>query len=254
MKLNSNRGRESDTAARFFSVVFNVFLRGGWRYDVKSRELCLQAGMLVAGGAVSIPHDCGLWFPDTHKDVSSVSKMLSVVEHFAALLQQHVEVASTSLTNAADRFPMHGPLLGCRFFLSSVYSSELKRSPERWAHVLREIYKLCFHAIDIVLVPLSTAAPEGGFNEFEGGVDADGGAPSQSIMVCAWQTMREDTAILGLLSEGKFSEGLGESAALTVADVVSIGEQFHRVLLQCRHRGAMEKVIVLGLAPEFSYG
>jgi hypothetical protein len=260
--LGSLRDSEAQMGAQLLTLLLTRS-RAAWPYLVLVRGGGAELGPLVCDSLADVRAALGdeaaaaAAATDVHEDAR-----LHVCRQLLALLRRQCDVARQhGLDYAAQHAPMHGVLLAIRAVLAEINAPALVASatPQQCAEWRQFVSDTCALVsqtlLGIVLEPLmlqydggsgGDGAHDGDGEGRDGDDDGDddgalfGGDPLRLVSTLCWVTVKEAARCLSALLD---LAPLDDPATrlLTPAEVRAIGAAQVRIMLQCQHKGGMER-------------
>lgn len=209
--------------------------------SVKPEE-SLQAAYQLVIFAYVAPE---IFYDPANGEASSKSEdILGVLEWCIEILRIGTENAKQSILKASATNPLYGTILCIRYLLDDIPKGTYKKIPQfsiketpRWRSFFEKVLTLCSEASQIVAPIVNNSSPEGFLPEdstmFEGNEDQ---VTSQMVLLCGWRTIKEVSLLLGEICE----KTPQLSNLISEEEVLQIGENFTKILLESKHRGAFE--------------
>lgn len=173
------------------------------------------------------------------------------------ILIDGLSVAQSSLFVAARTNPLYGLVFCIRHLMSKV---ELKKAfDSTWQICVQRIVGLCKSLTEVVGPVVNSSSPEGHLPNDFSNVD---GPPNkvlssrqndksealsttpQMLLLCSWRTVKEVSLLLGDLTLNASIVNDSNAGVLTIDEILDIGNHFHVLLSETKHRGAFEQAFV----------
>lgn len=188
------------------------------------------------------------------------------------ILIEGLKSAQLSLLLAARTNPLYGLVFCIRHLIDKV---DLRKTFDRfWREFVQRFIKLCKELTKVVGPIVNSSSPEGHLpNDFSSvktflpnELDATNldGEPNkvfssrlrlnkddeylattpQMLLLCAWRTVKEVSLLLGDLTLNSPIADDSNHGLITVDEILDIGNHFHVLLSETKHRGAFEQAFV----------
>lgn len=174
------------------------------------------------------------------------------------LLVDGLNVAEESLLIAARTNPLYGLVFCIRHLINKV---DLKKTSDPlWKNCVQRIIELCKRLTDVVGPIVNSSSPEGHLPNDFSNVD---GPPNkilssrqrndnetvlsttpQMLLLCSWRTVKEVSLLLGDLTLNCSIANESNCGVITIDEIIDIGNHFHILLAETKHRGAFEQAFV----------
>lgn len=200
------------------------------------------------------------------------SSYLEAVIWCQEILIDGLKVAQSSLLVAARTNPLYGLAFCIRHLMGKV---DLKKTHDpRWRDFVERLIELCKRLTEVVGPIVNSSSPEGHLpNDFSSvtnflpneidSSDPDGlptkvlspryrqsdnddclSTTPQMLLLCAWRTVKEVSLLLGDLTLNASIVNDSNQGVLTIDEILAIGNHFHILLSETKHRGAFEQAFV----------
>lgn len=182
-----------------------------------------------------------------------------------------LKTAQSSLLTAARTNPLYGLVFCIRHLMNRV---DLKKAYEpRWKEFVKQLIELCKKLTEVVGPIVNSSSPEGHLPNDHSNVgtflpnevdSTESGPPNkilsprsqhdnieclsttpQMLLLCSWRTVKEVSLLLGDLSlNASIVKDSNPMGVITVEEILDIGNHFHILLSETKHRGAFEQAFV----------
>lgn len=188
------------------------------------------------------------------------------------ILIDGLKVAQSSLLRAARTNPLYGLVFCIRHLMGK---SDLKKTNDQsWRDFIQQLIQLCKDLTEVVGPIVNSSSPEGHLpNDFsdvnnflpnETDVSGPDDPPNkilssrsrqndnneclsttpQMLLLCSWRTVKEVSLLLGDLTLNASIVNDTNHGVITIDEVLGIGNHFHILLSETKHRGAFEQAFV----------
>lgn len=188
------------------------------------------------------------------------------------ILIEGLKVAQSSLLVAARTNPLYGLVFCIRHLMGKV---DLKKTYDKlWRDFVERLIELCKNLTEVVGPIVNSSSPEGHLpNDFSNvsnflpneidSTDPDGlpnkilssqyrqndnneclSTTPQMLLLCSWRTVKEVSLLLGDLTLNASIVADSNHGVITIDEILKIGNHFHILLSETKHRGAFEQAFV----------
>ncbi|XP_037051446.1 thyroid adenoma-associated protein homolog [Bradysia coprophila] len=197
------------------------------------------------------------------------SSYLEAISWCNEILVDGLKTAQSSLLIAARTNPLFGLIFCIRHLMNRV---DLKKTYEpRWRDFVKQLIELCKKLTEVVGPIVNSSSPEGHLpndhsnvsNFLPNEIDSANGPPNkilsprsqhdnteclsttpQMLLLCSWRTVKEVSLLLGDLTLNAPILTESSPGVVTVEEILEIGNHFHVLLSETKHRGAFEQAFV----------
>lgn len=216
--LNSPRMRDCDSGSLTLRIIVDKYIKlSGWTIRYLNGEFIINPG---------------------EKDDSTIDKRLTeFLGDLQALLDQHIQETQRDINQAANFFPVHGPLMAIRYIIGD-YDFTNVVDKEVWNVTLRNIVALSKKASN-TSIDLNRAIRY--TLQDSGEEEDDSEEVNQTVVVAMWLTLKEVAFLFGCIAKKLLPEETSSTnELLEEEDLKQIGQHLLDTLLLLRHRGAIE--------------
>lgn len=198
------------------------------------------------------------------------SSYLDAIVWCENLLIDGLNVARSSLLVAARTNPLYGLIFCIRHLMGKI---DLKKTDDPcWRDFVKRFIELCKNLTGVVGPIVNSSSPEGHLpNDFSNvtnflpnEIDSSGppnkilssrchrqndnteclSTTPQMLLLCSWRTVKEVSLLLGDLTLSASIVNDSNDGVITIDEILDIGNHFHILLSETKHRGAFEQAFV----------
>lgn len=198
------------------------------------------------------------------------SSYLEAIVWCTDILVDGLKIAQSSLLVAARTNPLYGLIFSIRHLMGKV---DLKRTHDPcWRDFIERLIELCKSLTEVVGPIVNNSSPEGHLpNDFSNvnnfvsnNIDSAGpdntpnkilspryrqndnkSTTPQMLLLCSWRTVKEVSLLLGDLTlNASIVNDLNDNGVIKIEEILDIGNHFHILLSETKHRGAFEQAFV----------
>ncbi|KAJ6646380.1 Thyroid adenoma-associated protein like [Pseudolycoriella hygida] len=194
------------------------------------------------------------------------SSYLDAIIWCKQILVDGLKVAQSSLLIAARSNPLYGLVFCIKHLMSRV--DLMKTCDEDWRNFIQELIGICKSLTEVVAPIVNNSSPEGHLpNDFSDVDDilsnetdeTDAVCSSrclqnenndclsttpQMLLLCSWRTVKEVSILLGNLVLNAATVTDSNRGVITIDEILEIGNLFHILLSETKHRGAFEQAFI----------